>query len=291
MRYYLEYLFFRFIALIVSLLGIKNVKYAAFPVFYLFYYLIPIRKKVVLKNLKLAFPNLPEPKIIEIAKQNYLSFAITFLEIMALNSASEEEIKEIIYVDNEDLIKSKFNEGRGLILLTAHFGNWELGGIIMKLILNHPLVVLSKRQKNMYVARWMKKSRERFGNTEIYIGISVRELYTALKNKSVVGIVGDQRAPQTSIKINFFNHPTPFFGGFTNLALKLHTPVIAAFAVRQADYRYRVEIHELDISSSTGTSEENIRNLLQQYADILQAKIISNPEQWFWMHNIWKYNH
>lgn len=289
MKHYLEYLIFRFIAKIVSLLGIRNVRFLAYPIYLLFYYLIPIRKKVVIKNLRIAFPDFSDKQIFEIAKKNYFSFAVTFLEIIALHSTTEDEIRKIIYCENQDILISKLHEDKGLILLTAHFGNWELGGIIMRLILDKPLVVLSKKQKNKYVAEWMKDIRQRFGNTEIYIGISFRELYTTLKNKNIVGIVGDQRAPQTSMRVNFFNQSTPFFSGFTNLALKLRTPVIAAFAVRQPDFRYKVELHELDFSSLTEINEANIQHLLQQYADLLQSKIKSNPEQWFWMHNIWKY--
>jgi len=290
MKYFFEYLIFLLISRIVFLFGIEKVKYPAKVIARIFFYLIPIRKKVVMKNLKIAFPELPLKQISEIALKTYISSAVTFLEIIALEKASENEIRSIMRVENEQLLKNKFAENKGLILLTAHFGNWELGAIIMKLVIGNPLIVLSKKQKNKYVTEWMKKIRERFGNSEIYLGISVRELFTALKNKNIVGIVGDQRAPQTSIKINFFNQKTPFFSGFTNLALKLNTPIIAAFAIRQNDFKYKVELHEIVFSENSEINDANIRLLLQQYADLLQAKIIAHPEQWFWMHNIWKYN-
>jgi KDO2-lipid IV(A) lauroyltransferase len=289
-RHFLEYIIFLFFARVVNAIGIYRIKYIAKPLSLFIFYFLPIRKKVVLKNLRIAFPMLSADELHKIALKNYYSFAIAFLEILALRYANIDDLKNVMFVDNTELLKRNSEKKKGLILLTAHFGNWELGAIIMGLLLGKPLNVLSKRQKNIFVADWLKEMRERFGNKEIYIGMSVRELYSALKDDKVIGIVGDQRAPQKSVKVNFFNQSTPFFSGFTNLALKLRTPIIVAIPVRQNDFRYKVFLEELIYDDLTEATEENIQKMLEKYIEILQKFISLYPEQWFWMHNIWKYN-
>jgi len=289
LRHFSEYLFFLIFVWIVNVFGILRVKYIAKPLSLFIYYLLPIRKKVVLKNLRIAFPSLSESELRKIALKNYYSFAITFLEILALRYTDISDVNKMMFVDNQELLKKNVEKKKGLILLTAHFGNWELGGIIMGQLIGKPLHVLSKRQKNIFVADWLKEMRERFGNTEIYIGMSVRELYAALKNNKIIGIVGDQRAPQKSVKVKFFNQATPFFSGFTNLALKLRTPIIVAIPVRQKDDKYKVFLEELDYEELQEATDENIAKMIQKYISILQKFIMIYPDQWFWMHNIWKY--
>lgn len=288
LKYIIEYLFFLSIARLVNIFGLSNIRFIAKAIALFFFYIVPIRKKVVLKNLRIAFPNWDEKRIRNTAFQNYYSFAITFLEIMCLRYSNENEIKNIISVDSPIILKNFLERKCGLILLTAHFGNWELAAINMNWVLGAPIHVLSKKQKNIFVANWLKKMRERFGNIEIYIGMSVRELYSALKKNKVVGIVGDQRAPLNSLHVKFFNQNTPFFSGFANLAFKLKTPVIVAMSVRLADFKYKIFWEEIDYKNWDGNLEENTKKMLGKYITILEKFINQYPEQWFWMHNIWK---
>jgi KDO2-lipid IV(A) lauroyltransferase len=288
-RYKVEFFLLISFARFAGILRLKNARYLAKPLALIFYYLIPIRKNVVKKNLSLAFPQLNDKEINKLAFENYYSIGISLLEIIAIPYSSRDEIFSMVVNENPDLLLlPKFKES-GLILYTAHFGNWELGALYVGLILDNTLHVLAKKQKNELVADWIKKGREKFGNKEILLGSSVRELYKTLKENGSVGIVGDQRGPQDGSRIDFFGRSTSIYTGAASIALKMNVPVVLAIIARRPDNRYSISFEEISYSEFQGTPGEKEIYITQKYINILQKNIEEHPEQYFWMHDIWKY--
>lgn len=278
-----------FFVQITRLFGINSLKYFAKFIALVFFHVLKIRKKVVLDNLKTAFPNLNRSQIYELAFNNYYSFAITLLEMMLMPYISRRKLHERIECVNLDLVRDKFNEGNGLVLLTAHFGNWELGAASVSSQLGIPFNVLAKPQRNPYITKWLKMNRERFGSKEILLGISVREIYAAIKEKNIVGVVGDQRGPKDGPRAKLFEQPTATFGGVASIAMKKNTPVLISMIVRQPSGIYKAYFEEISFSEIKGTDEEKIIAFNQKYMNILEKYVREYPEQWFWMHKIWKY--
>jgi KDO2-lipid IV(A) lauroyltransferase len=284
-----EYLLLVFFARIVGFIGIRNARYIAKPLALLFFYLIPIRKNVVKKNLSQAFPNLSRKQINKLAFQNYYSIGISLLEIVAIPYSTVEEIKSMVINENPEFFHSGRFKETGLILTTAHFGNWDLGAVFVGMMLDKTLHVLAKQQKNILVADWIKKGREQFGNKEILLGSSVRELYKTLKDKGYIGVVGDQRAPPESPKIDFFGMQTSIYTGTATIALKTKVPIVFTIFTRRPDYKYALSFEEIEYTDLIGTTEEKEIMITQRYIKLLQKNIEKHPEQWFWMHDIWKY--
>jgi len=289
LKYKVEFILLVSIARFVGLFGLKNARYLAKPVAFLFYYLIPIRKTVVKKNLSLAFPNLNHHQINKLAFDNYYSIGISFIEIMAIKYSSRDDLTSMVIFDNPELINSVIKKNRGLILFTAHFGNWELGAIFAGMVLENTLYVLAKKQKNTLVAGLIKNVREKFGNKEILLGSSIRELYKTLKDKGNIGMVGDQRGPRDGARVNFFGRPTSIFTGTAAMALKINVPIVVALLGRRPDNKYYIFLEEISLTDLEGTTEEKEIEIIQRYMNILQKNIEKHPEQWFWMHDIWKY--
>lgn len=274
---------------IFSLLPFTKIHKTAKPLALFVFNVLRVRRKIVITNLQQAFPELTESQIIKLAKKNYQSIASTFIEIFKLKSLSEDEIKDLITFEGQELIDEKFNEDKGLILLTAHFGNWELGAIGMGLYYKGKLKVLVKRQKNNYVADWLKGLREKFGNKEVTLGPSVREIYKSIKDKNIVGIVGDQRGKRDGIRVNFFGKQTATFPGTAAIAIKSQCPVVVILCTRLNNGNYMSITEEIKYQQFTGSNQSQIQQFNQKYMNILENAVRKNPEQWFWMHNIWKY--
>jgi len=287
--YKIEYLVFIFIGKFFSLGGLSYIKYTSKILAFLFFYIIRVRRNVVLHNLKIAFPDLPDKDLKKIAFKNYRSIAITFLELFVYPKLSEEKILSAYSINNFDLIKKRKSEGKGLILLTAHYGNWEFAALVTGILLKNPINVLVKEQSNPYVTKWLKNVREKFGNKEIPLGISVKEIFKALKEDKIVGVVGDQRGPRDGIKVRFFGKQTSTFAGTPSIALKLNAPVLVLFCVRKPNGNYQGILEEIKLDSLEGNYNEKIKAFNQQYMTLLENLIKQHPEQWFWMHNIWKY--
>ena len=289
MKNIFEYIFFLSFSNFFQLLGLNLSRKFSFLIAVFFYYLIPIRKKTVLENLHMAFPDYNEKKLKSIAFDSYKSFAITLAEILYMPAMSKEDIKKQVVCSNHELIKKKYEENNGVILLSAHFGNWEYIATSVAAQLNISFSVIIKPQRNPYVTNWMNKARTKWNNEIVPLGISIKQTYQTLKDKKIVAMVADQRGPEESIKIKFFRSELSVHTGPAILSLKTGAPILYGISVRQADYSYRTVITEISKENLPDANEEKIKELSQRHMTYLESYIKKYPEQWLWMHKRWKH--
>ena len=289
MKNIFEYILFLSCSKFFQLLGLNLSRRFSFLIAVLFYYIIPIRKKTVLENLHNAFPDYDEKKLKSIAFGSYKSFAIALAEILYMPAMSKEEIKKQVDCINVELIKEKYEENKGVILLSAHFGNWEFMATSLAAQLNIPISVVIKPQRNPYVTNWMNKARTKWNNEIVPLGISIRQTYQTLKDKKIVAMVADQRGPEESIKIFFFGRNITVLTGPAALSLKTGAPVLYGISVRQDDYSYKSVMTEISNENLPESNEEKIKELSQRHMTYLEGYIRKYPEQWLWMHKRWKH--
>lgn len=285
----IENFLFVSLAKFFNLFGFDRAWFFAKILAFLFYYMVPVRKDVVFKNLRIAFPEYPDEKIKKIAKSNYYIFCKTLIEIMCIPSLTKESILDRIESDKAQLLKERYNGETGMIFLTGHFSNYELTAIYGSIYLGAPMHVLIKPQRNPYVSDWLNRMRESFGNKIVPLGVSVRNIIKVLKENGIVGIVADQRGPADSPRVKLFGVNTALYTGTASLAIKLKVPVYVGFLINKGRGRFNLEIEEIDISKLSGSFEDQINAFNQSYMDILEKNVRRNPDHWFWMHNIWKY--
>ena len=289
MKNTLEFILFISLSYFIRLCGLNSARKLSYPFAYLFFYFIPIRKNVVIENLSKAFPELASNEINRIAFNCYKNFIISLIEIMYMRGMDKEEIINILPAGNADLIKRKYEEGKGVILLSAHFGNWELIAASVSARINIPLHIVVKPQRNPYVNEWMNKVRTKWNNKIIPLGVSIRQVYKEIKNKNLVAMAVDQRGPYEGIRLKFFGINTAVYSGPAILAIKTGAPIIYGLTIRQPDYSYKVVLEEIDLSGLPETEEEKILEISRRHTSFLEKYIKQHPEQWFWMHKRWKY--
>lgn len=289
MKNRLEYIIFIVCSKIFQLLGLKISRIIAGFLAAVFFYLIPIRKKTVLENLGMAFPDYSEKTIRHIAFNNYKSFAIVTIEILLMPMFSRDEINNVTFCENSEMVLNKFNEKNGLIVLTAHFGNWEYFGASFSSQLNLKFYLIVKPLRNPYVDKWMNRARTKWINEVIPMGVSVRKSYQILKDKLVLGMAGDQRGPEEGIKINFFGKLTSVYTGPAVFSLRAGAPIVCSLAIRQPDYRYKIIVHEISQENLPEGESEKITELSRRHILFLEKYIRQYPEQWLWMHKRWKH--
>ena len=289
MKNRIEYFLFLLFSLTFRLLGLNTSRKLAGFLSFIFYYIIPIRKETVLENLTNAFPEYDEKKIQGIAYNAYKSFLTAFIEILYLPKISRHGLKAAVNCPNKELIETKFKEEKGVILLSAHFGNWEYVAASVALQLNIPFSVVVKPQRNPYVSDWMNKVRTRWNNDVVSLGLSIRKIYQTLKEKKIVAMVADQRGPQESIKVEFFGRKVSVHIGPVVLALKTGAPILYGIPVRQKDNSYKIVMHEISKDNLPEDHEEKIIELSQRHTSHLESFIREYPEQWLWMHKRWKH--
>ena len=289
MKNRIEYIVFVLFSFSFSLLGLKVSRKIAPFLAFVFFYFIPIRKKVVIENLKIAFPEIDLASHKKLAFKIYLSFATALIEIMCLPFLKKSELTRVLECSNLDLIIKKFKEGKGVILLSSHFGNWEFGAISTAIQIQIPFSVVVKPLRNPLVNQWMNKARTKFGNEIVPLGISIRKTYQTLKEKKIVAMVADQRGPKEGAKVDFFGRKVPAYTGPAVLALKTGAPLICGITVREKDDKYKMVLVEISQDNLPENEEDKILVISQRYTSYLEKVIREHPEQWLWMHKRWKY--
>jgi KDO2-lipid IV(A) lauroyltransferase len=289
MKNRLEYIVFILFSGFFRLLGLNLSRKFSTVIAYFFFYFIPIRKQVVIRNLQNAFPEKKISDIKKLAFNTYKSFALSLVEIMYLPYIEKQNLIDAVECVNPELIVEKYNEGKGIILLSSHFGNWEFIAISVAMQIGIPFSVIVKPLRNSYVFEWMNKARTKFGNEIVPLGISIRKTYQTLKEKKIVAMVADQRGPREGVRVNFFGRQVPVYTGPAALALKTGSPIICGIPVRQQNYKYHTILIEIPLNDLPENDEEKLVEISKRYTSYIEKIIRQNPEQWLWMHNMWKY--
>jgi KDO2-lipid IV(A) lauroyltransferase len=285
----IEYILFISLSFIVRLLGLSLSRRLSYLLAVFFYFIVPIRKKTVKENLQKAFPGYSKSKINKIAFGSYLSFCITLVEILYLPGISKSELESSVLYTDIPLIREKYNEGKGVIFLGAHFGNWEYIALTVAVKLDIPITVIVKSQRNTLVTNWLDNMRVKWGNKIVPLGISIRQVYKELKEKKIVAMVADQRGPSEGIRISFMGRKASVFIGPALLALKTGAPIIFGVTIRQPDFSYKTAIEIINTEDLPEEEELKIAELSQRHVSVLEKYIKQFPEQWLWMHKRWKY--
>ena len=284
-----EYFFFLFFIKLFKIAGLKGTRYLGKIVGSFVYFVVPIRKKVVIENLRKAFPEKNLSEIKSIAHRTYQNITITFFELMYAPNCTQDQIKSFVAVENLDVSTRILKEGKGFIFLTAHFGSWEMAAFTLPLHLQTGFHVLAQPQRNSHITKWLNDAREKFGNKVIWVGVSVRHIIEALKKGGTVCIAGDQRGPVESERVNFMGVPTSYHMGTPAIVLKTKSQVVVGFAIRQKDFNYKMQLTELDLTDLPSEESKQVVEVERRYILILEKFVREYPDQYFWMHKIWKY--
>jgi KDO2-lipid IV(A) lauroyltransferase len=247
------------------------------------YYLDFFRKPIVLKNLDIAFPEKSKNEKTKIAKKTYKNF-LTFFEDTIHFKKHPEKLNNIEVI-GEEYILNAIESGKPVILVTAHFGNWEISPKFINKKYKKPMAVIMREIENPKINKFFKKIR---GSEDIKLinkKRSAREIIKALlKEKRILGILIDQRSKaSTAVKVRFFKENTSFNPAVSKLAKSLKAVVIPGFSYKK-DGKYVIEFKP----SREFTDTDTIENFTQWQADVIEDMIKNHPSQYYWFHNRWK---
>lgn len=247
------------------------------------------RADIAYINLSNAFPEKSKREINDIIDKSFDNLGITFIETAALAFLKSSDIKKIIDLKNYELIIEAAQNGRGVIMLSGHYGNWEYLALAAGLYSKIPITVVVKKQKNKFVNDSVNKGRTKFGNKIVLMTNAAKSLIQAIRSNEAVALLVDQSAKYGKDGvIDFFNMPAVTFDAPAELALRFRTPIVYAFAERNADFSYTAELCQLDFSDLE-YSKENVKILTMRHVAILEEQIRKRPELWAWQHRRWKH--
>lgn len=287
---FLIYVLFLFLEKTIPLFPLRLIQCIARLKGLFFYHFIPIRKKIAYKNIKLAFPEKSDAEIKFVIKGSYINVFTVIFEFFYMRKMNDKKLRKLIIPNGLSTIPEKLKEKKGLIIISAHFGNWELTAYGCARIARVPFNVIIKEQSNKLVDKGINRVRESAGNKMIDMNQAAREVLYLLRNNKAVALLGDQTAPkENSVKIKFFIDNVPAFEGAARFAIKTRSPVIFGASVRKKDGTYDIIIREIDIDKYREYNEENFRKFTQEHADILIELIKAHPDHWLWFHKRFKH--
>lgn len=286
---FLLYLLFLLLEKIIPLFPLTFIQRVARFKGLFFYYFIPIRRKVAFKNLKLAFPEKSGREINSIIKSAYVNVMTVIFEFFCLPGLQGKRLLRLLNPEDLVLLNEKLKKGKGLIIVSAHFGNWELTAYGCALLIGEPFNVIVKEQSNKLMDRRINRIRKFRGNKMIHMNRAVRDVLYLLRQNKIIAMLGDQSAPEeSSVKVRFFAEDVPTFEGAARFALKTGAAVVFGISVRREDGSYKIILKDIDVSKYREYNKENIKRLTQEHINVLAEHIKQHPDHWLWFHKKFK---
>ncbi|WP_416334015.1 lysophospholipid acyltransferase family protein [Anaerospora hongkongensis] len=217
----------------------------------------------------------------------FVKLGQTFLEVMYMPALTPAKAKQYITIENRHYLDEALQEGKGVVLLTAHIGNWEWLGAVLAMA-GLPLTTVIKRQPNDQHTRILNEYRENAGIEVFARGSS--ELVgaaKALKKGKILGFLADQDAGESGIALPFLGKLASTPMGPAVFAKRFHSPVVPAFIVRQPHGGHRVLLYEPFYYQDTGNEDRDIYELTLKMTQITEEVIRTYPDEWLWFQKRW----
>lgn len=248
-----------------------------------------IRRKVVERQVQAALGGVEPSEVERISRAAYGNLGRTSVETAILPSRSQEQIIDLFEeVRGWSIVEERLARGKGLIVVTGHLGNWELGGAYIA-ARGVPIDAVARHMANPLFDRYLTRTRERIGMQIIHDEEAVKRVPRSLRAGRAVAFLVDQGA------VGLASTWVPFFGrlaktprGPAVFALRLGAPIVFGVAVRQPSGRYVLTFEAID-PVETGNREADVDRIVGDYTLALERHVRHAPEQYFWHHRRWKH--
>ena len=253
---------------------------------FLLYHVIRYRKKIVMSNLAIAFPDKSTEERIKIAKRFYQYFTDTFIESLKFISISKKELLKRV-TGSFDLINSLIDKGDNINLMAGHQFNWEYANLLYSINLKIPFVGIYMPVENKIFNKIFLDVRSRYGTILISAPDFKNKMHDVFKKQYLLALAADQNPgnPLSAFWLNFFGRPTPFASGPEKGAIKNNAAVVyVGFnKIKRGHYNFTTTLLT-EQSATTKTGE-----LTCLYRDILEKTIKQDPANYLWSHRRFKF--
>jgi len=292
---YLVYLLVRIIFCIVQSLSLDAGKAFARGLAYVFTYILPVRRTLTHENLHIAFPEL------DVTERQRIMLAMwEHLFLMGIEVAlARRKIRDYNWTDHIRLVNAEpmlclLHQDRPVIVVTGHFGNFEVGGFSLG-VLTYPSHTVARTLDNPYLHRFIKHFRESTGQFIIPKSGGSPEIIRVMEESGLMVFLVDQAAGHKGCKVNFFDKPASTFKAIAILALQYNAPVVVCYPLRQQDESGQFQMMRFDMCATEILDPldlppdiQNVKDVTQWFTHALESGIGKCPEQYWWIHDRWK---
>lgn len=287
MRHRVEYGVVMLVRAIVSLCPDRLVTLLGTSIGIVFWALDGGHRRLAARQLQAAFPSRTPAECRTIARRTFVHFGRSLVLLLKFSTLTPEQIRARVVFDGLERAREAVDAGRGVLIVTGHFGFWELQGMAHPLALP-PITVLARPLDNPYLHRLLEQTRKATGNEVIYRRGAVRRVLRALAEGRFVAVLIDQHIqPVDAVTVQFFDRPASTTSAVAALALRTGAAVVPAFGLPTADGKYRM-VYEHPVEPPRPDVSDPIVEFTQRCTDVLEMYVRRNPELWLWMHRRWR---
>jgi Kdo2-lipid IVA lauroyltransferase/acyltransferase len=271
---------------LLSLLPLRVLYLFSDLAYFIIYHVVGYRKKVVMENLSIAFPEKSEEEKRRIVKKFYRNFTDNFIETIKFLSASDEFIRRH-FSGNVEVMNPFYEQGKICQIHLAHNFNWELANLGVSLLSPYQVLSVYKPLNNKVIDRLFQYMRSRKG-TKLISAYRMRyEILPYRKTQYLLGLIADQNPPDIRFSwwFEFFNRPAPFVKGPEKGARSNNSVVVFCYFTKpkRGYYHGHFEVATTDPASLPETE------LTKRYVTYLEKVTSDCPEMWLWSHRRWKH--
>lgn len=248
-------------------------------------YHLGVRRDVVEEHLRASFPEEGDRWRRRVARRSYQHLGRETAAMIRLSAMEPVAVLGLTTVVGLDALEAALAEGRGVVMVTGHLGNWEVGGSAVA-VRGLPVDVVAQRQANPLVEAMLLQARERLGMRVIERSRASREALRSLRDGRLVAFVADQDGRGSGVFVPFMGRPASTHRGPALLALRSGAPLFFGRALRTGA-GYEVAVRRLDVDRS-GPRDEAVHRMTAAFTATLEAEVRAHPEQYFWQHRRWK---
>ncbi len=244
------------------------------------------------RHLRLSFPDWPDEQIRKTARRSMRNMVYLGLEVLYTPRLITPNLwrRHIDLAERmPETLRLLIQRKRGVLLLTGHFGNWEVLGYLLA-TLGLPTVSVARRLDNPRVDEFVLGVRERTGQRILDKKGASREMHELLTENEAIGFIADQDAGRRGMFVDFFGRKASAYKTIALLAIRYEVPIVCGYSIRHGDrYHFTVGAQRLIYPEQWAQADDPVRWITQAYTNALEEMIRRKPEQYLWVHRRWKH--
>ena len=245
-------------------------------------------RRTIRRNLQFSHPNWSRNQIQGLSKRIFRHFGIAILEIFQMACSTCEEMLNNVQIEGQEIFIEALAKQKGVIVISAHLGNWEVALQYCPCYLQMPLTGVAKKLRNSILDRLVHKLRTRFGNKIIYKRGALPEMTQTLRNGEILGLLMDISRRFDGVEVQFFGRRATATPAAALLAIRCKSPVVPIFCHRNRKGELVIRAERPVEIQRTGNLRSDLQTNTQLITDRVERAVRKNPDQWNWLLKRWK---
>jgi phosphatidylinositol dimannoside acyltransferase len=267
----------------------RRLAYALAIVIARFAYIFARRARSTLQdNLRAALPEISDRELRLVTWNNFRNHSKAYADLMRLPSARVEDLRPLLRVDGIEHLETARAYGRGVLVVSAHMGSWEVAAAIWSATIA-PVSLFAEELEPQELYEWYRRTRARLGISVLPLNrTGLKQVVRALEAEEMVVTAIDRDILGSGIVIDFFGRPAHIPEGPAAIALRKGTPLLPVCVYRLSDDTYQAVGYPPIVAEATGDRERDVREVMQKLVAHLEEIIRAHPDQWHMPHPVWE---